>query len=132
MNAENPERLRPHPEERFAPEQQVFDLDAATRELEDEVRSDPSRLGRKTLYQHGPVTVALFLFPQGSSLPQHVANGLVTIQVIEGRLAIEARGQRHDLPAGRLLVPDPGIEHDVHATQASRMLLTVHLATEAT
>jgi quercetin dioxygenase-like cupin family protein len=71
--------------------------------------------------------VALFLFDQGAHMPQHVAEGVVTVHVLEGRLKMSAEGQSHELTAGQLLVLAPGVRHDVLAEEPTRMLLTVCL-----
>ena len=82
---------------------------------------------QKTLYRHGQSSLALFLFEQGSELREHRTNGTVFIQVLQGRLTVGAAGQRHDLPAGHVLVMSPGVPHDLFAEEATRMLLTVSL-----
>src|SRR5687767_3033207 len=126
------DRTRTHPTERFAPPAQSFDLDAAAAELSAE--ASPTVRGRrqKTLYRHGQSSLALFLFEPGSELREHRTNGTVFIQVLQGRLTVGAAGERHDLPAGRVLVLAPGIPHDLRAEELTRMLLTVSLQPPAT
>jgi quercetin dioxygenase-like cupin family protein len=125
--SEHNERLRPHPEKRFLPPQLQIDLEQVASRLQGEPSSENRKHRQETLYHHGPLTVALFLFDQGASLPQHVAEGVVTVHVLQGRLKMAASGQVHDLPAGSLLVLAPGVQHDVQAIEATRMLLTVCL-----
>jgi quercetin dioxygenase-like cupin family protein len=119
-------RLRPHPEERFGPPQHLIDWEAAARELAAE---PPHANGRrqKTLYRHGPMSVALFLFDAGAKFPEHRAEGVVTLQALSGRLTIQAEGEHHELAVGRMLVLAPLVKHSVAAEEASRMLLTVHM-----
>ena len=118
-------RLREHPDVRFAPPQHVIDLRAAAREL----AQTPSRRGHRqmALYRHGRITVALFTFDDGADLPEHVAAGAVTINVLDGRLRVRAGDVEHSLPAGNLLILAPGVRHAVHAEEPSTMLLQVHL-----
>ncbi len=82
---------------------------------------------QETIYRHGPVTVALFLFDAGARMIEHAAEGVVTIHVLDGRLKMSVEGQTHDLPAGQILVMAPGVKHDVFAELPTRMLLTVCL-----
>ncbi|HXE54799.1 MAG TPA: cupin domain-containing protein [Tepidisphaeraceae bacterium] len=117
-------RLRQHPDERFRASQHLIDLDAAAGRLAGETAS-PRGHRQETLYRHGNLTVALFLFEAGAGLAEHKADGVVTIQVLQGHIKINAEGQAHDLPAGRMLVLAPGVKHDVLAEQPSRMLLTI-------
>jgi quercetin dioxygenase-like cupin family protein len=132
QNDETTDRNRTHPTERFAPPAQAFDLDAAAAELTAE--ANPAVRGRrqKTLYRHGQSSLALFLFEPGSELREHRTNGTVFIQVLSGRLTVGAAGERHDLPAGRVLVMSPGVPHDLFAEEATRMLLTVSLQATST
>lgn len=121
------ERLREHPEQRFHLPQIAIDLEESVGKLQREAVSENRNHRQETLYRRGPLTVALFLFAAGASLPQHVAEGVVTVQVLRGRLKISAEGQVHDMPAGALLILSPGVRHGVEALEASRMLLTVCL-----
>ncbi|HZN66342.1 MAG TPA: cupin domain-containing protein [Tepidisphaeraceae bacterium] len=127
MTSGQPDRRRQHPTERFHPDQHPIDLGQAASRLLAEPPSGRRGQRQKTLYRHGPVTVALFLFDRGSHMPQHVAEGVVTVHVLEGRLKMSAEGQSHELTAGQLLVLAPGVRHDVLAEEPTRMLLTVCL-----
>lgn len=125
--SEQPDRLRQHPTERFYPTQHQIDLGEAAAQLLAEPQAHERAQRQKTLYRHGPATIALFLFERGAHMPQHVAEGVVTVHVLEGRLKMTAEGQTHDLTAGKLLVLAPGVQHDVFAEEPTRMLLTVCL-----
>jgi quercetin dioxygenase-like cupin family protein len=121
------DRMRKHPTERFDPAQQLIDLRAAAADLAAEATTAVPRHRQKTLIRYGHTTVALFHFTAGSSMPEHLAKGTITIHVLEGRMTVRAGDQTYDLPAGQILVLAPGVKHDLHAPEESRMLLTVHL-----
>jgi quercetin dioxygenase-like cupin family protein len=125
--SEQNERIRQHPDERFHPPQLQIDLEKVAAALLSEPLPENRNHRQETLYRHGLVTVALFLFDRGATLPQHAAGGVVTVQVLQGRLKMIAEGKTHDLPAGSLLALAPGVQHDVLATEPTRMLLTVCL-----
>jgi quercetin dioxygenase-like cupin family protein len=120
-------RPRPHPDDRFAAPAQAFDLDAIAAELSRETTAPHAGHRQKTLYRHGPSSLSLFVFEPGAALREHRTNGTVFIQVVRGRLTVQASGQRHDMPAGRVLVMSPGVPHDLHAEELTHMLLTVSL-----
>ncbi|MCA9903310.1 MAG: cupin domain-containing protein [Hyphomicrobiaceae bacterium] len=121
------DRLRTPPKERFRPAQHRFDLHEAAEALRTEQRPALHRHRQETLYKGGDATIALFVFEEGAGLPPHTAQGVVTIQTIEGHLRVTAKGETHDLPTNQLLILASGVEHDVHAHRASTMLLTVCL-----
>jgi quercetin dioxygenase-like cupin family protein len=128
------DRLREHPEERFRPAQHLCDLDQIAETLRREPLPAARNHRQQTLYKgpdtsNGPTTVALFVFEAGAKMPQHVAQGVVTIHTIGGRLRVLAEGQEHHLGVNQVLVLAPGVEHDVYAETDSRMLLTVCLET---
>jgi quercetin dioxygenase-like cupin family protein len=121
------DRTRPHPEQRFAPPAQAFDLEATAQAISREPSNLPQKQRQKTIYRYGNSTLALFLFEAGARMEEHRAQGTVFIHVLAGRLTVQALDQRHDLPAGQVLVMAPDVPHDLYAEQDSRMLLTVCL-----
>ena len=117
-------RLRPHPSKRFAPDEHVFDLKIAA----DELRAESSgQRGHKqiTLFKHGPSTLAMFMFDPGARLADHVVDGPVIMQTLSGHLSVTTDERSYALPAGTLLRLAPGVRHDVQASEASQMLMTV-------
>lgn len=120
------QRPRQPPGERFEHPDLQFDLEQAAAKLLAEPLGN-RRHRQETLYRHGPLTIALFIFEQGASLPRHMAKGVVTVQVLQGRIRMEVDSKAHNLPGGSLLVLSPGVQHDVQAIEPSRMLLTVCL-----
>ena len=121
------DRPRTHPDERFASLAQAFDLDASAAELAREATAGHAAHRQKVLYRHGNSSLALFLFEAGAELREHRTGGTVFVQVLRGRLTVNAGGERHELPAGRVLVMAPGVPHDVRAEEPTQMLLTVSL-----
>lgn len=125
--SESPDRLREHPEDRFSAPQHQIDLNEVARKLLAEPLQGRRMHRQETLYKHTSATIALFLFEKGASLPEHVAEGVVSVQVLEGKLRLNTQGKVHELSTGQLLVMAPGVKHDVYAEEPSRMLLTVCL-----
>ena len=131
MADQQSERLRQHPEPRFAAPWHQFNLDEVAAKLKLEFNAGEAGHRQETLYKRGPTSVSLFLFSRLTHLPPHRVNGVVTIHVLKGRLEVTAEGQAHDLQAGTLLVLAPDVQHDVEAREESQMLLTVNLETSA-
>ena len=130
MSSKPQDRIRTHPETRFEGSAHCIDLRAAIKKLLDEAQAAQRGHRQQTLYKSGPMTLAIFAFEKGSKLVDHVADGVVVIQVIEGELVVSTPERRHKLAAGKLLVLAPGVKHSVNAARAGQMLLTVHM-TEA-
>jgi quercetin dioxygenase-like cupin family protein len=125
--ARNHERLRQHPEGRFALPQVEIDLNATAARLRSEPRAGEAGHRQETLYKDGGLTVALFVFQRFTGLPEHRAAGTVNMHVLRGRIKITAEGQVHELGAGQMLIVAPGLKHAVAAQEESEMLVTVRL-----
>lgn len=120
------DRLRIHPEDRLASPVQAMDLAAAARALRGEPHAPIAGHRQIAVFRRGPVTVLLFVFEPEGFLKEHRTSGVVTIQVLGGRLQVSADEETHELGPGGLLALAPGIPHTVRALAASEMLLTVH------
>ncbi len=114
MNQPHPSRLRPHPIERFESSEHYFDLSQSSQALQNEAH--PAQGGHRqiTLYHYGSVTMVLFLFEAGSSLPEHIAEGLDTIHVLEGDLTVKTPAQTYEMSAGSIVVLNPGVSRSIH------------------
>jgi quercetin dioxygenase-like cupin family protein len=123
----NEPRLRPHPDERFAPQQIEIDLNGTAARLRAEPRTGERGHRQETLYHEGGLTIALFLFERFTHFPPHRAKGVINMHVLRGRLKITAEEQVHELHSGQMLVLAPGTEHAIAAEEESEMLLTVRL-----
>ena len=90
--------------------------------------SSPSANGHRqiTLVHKGPVRLVLFAFDKGGRLPEHQAQGWVTIHVLRGKLTVQTPDEQHELGEGRILALAPDVPHDVEAHAESDMLLGVY------
>ena len=126
-NSNSAARLREHPVTRFDGDHHVYDLQAIAEDLKNEPHAATHGHRQIALYHYGSVTTLLFAFDEGGGLEAHQANGVVSIHVLDGAITIGLAEHTHELSGGQMLVLSPNVRHDVRATQASRMLLTVHL-----
>ena len=105
-----------------------FDLDGEVRSL---WRENASRVGRnaKTLAKQDDFRIVLTVLKGGRRIQEHQAAGRISIQAVQGHIRVrigrESASEPIDLPAGRLLVLDRGVRHDVEALTDSAFLLTV-------
>jgi quercetin dioxygenase-like cupin family protein len=61
----------------------------------------------------------------GHRIPEHKAEGRISVQVLSGRIEFRAEGRSFDLRAGGLLALDRAVPHDVTALEESAFLLTI-------
>ena len=123
----SPDRPREAPADRFAAASLAFDLHAEAAALRTEQAASGKPHAQKTLFKHGGRTIALFVLSAGAVLPEHAANGTVSVQPVEGELMMSVSGEARRLGPGSLLVMAPGTRHDVRAAAPAVFLLQVSL-----
>jgi quercetin dioxygenase-like cupin family protein len=121
-------RLREHPVARGIGDSQTLDIAAALELLRAEEHPAVHGHRQVTLFHRPPLTLVLFAFDADGLLPEHVAQRMVSIQVIDGSLTVQAAGVDHVLEAQQILLLDAAVAHSVRAGRPSAMLLTVYQA----
>jgi quercetin dioxygenase-like cupin family protein len=103
----------------------AFDLaeqiDALTGE---EAYRRSGRAGR-TLAKSGRFRLVLTAMAAGNEIGTHQADSPMTLQVVRGALRFRTDGQEYTLGEGQVLFFGPGEAHDIRATEASALLLTL-------
>ncbi len=109
--------------------------------LEFDLRSQVELLRSEEAYAHGHNSKTLAKYPDfrvvltvikaGASIHAHTAAGRISVQAIMGHIRMHVGEKLLDLPAGRLLVLDKNVRHDVQAVDDSAFVLTVAWPREA-
>lgn len=120
-------RLRPRPAERFAGPEHRIELASALGALRSEAHDGKDRHRQITVFRKGPLRLVLFAFEAGGRLAAHHAPGFVVIHALRGTVRVRTPNETHELTAGRILVLDPEVVHDVEAHEEADILLTVSL-----
>ena len=102
------------------------------RELQ-QLQSEPrwqSGHSAKTLVKYDGLRVVLIALKARSTIPEHHAEGQISIQSVVGHIRVRAHGRSFELRPGGLLALDRGVPHDVDAMEESAFLLTIARPTE--
>lgn len=83
------------------------------------------RYGAKTLARYPDLRVVLIAFEAGARMERHQAKSRVSVQVLEGHVALALSEQSVELRAGGVLVIAPDVPHDVEAREQSAILVTL-------
>lgn len=88
---------------------------------------EPSPGGRRarTLIKNGLIRATLVTVAAGAEIPEHQADGPITVQPLQGRLQFSAAGNTHDIGPGQLLSLGAGVRHAVASASGATFLLTV-------
>ena len=79
----------------------------------------------RTLIKYDDLRVVLMALKAGSHIPEHKANGRISVQVLSGHIRLNASGRAFDLLPGSLLALDEREPHDLEALDESAVLLTI-------
>jgi quercetin dioxygenase-like cupin family protein len=79
----------------------------------------------RTLIKYDDLRVVLMALKAGSRIPEHKANGRMSVQVLSGHIRLNASGRAFDLRPGSLLALDQRAPHDLEALDESAVLLTI-------
>lgn len=101
-----------------------FDLAAEIEKLRREPAYETGR-NAKTMVKYEDFRIVLTAIKGGTRIQEHHSAGRISVQAVAGHIRMRALGREFDLPQGRLLVLDRGVQHDVEALEDSAFLLTV-------
>jgi quercetin dioxygenase-like cupin family protein len=79
----------------------------------------------RTLIKYDDLRVVLMALKDGARIPEHKANGRISVQVLSGHIRINASGRAFDLLPESLLALDERAPHDLEALDESAVLLTI-------
>jgi quercetin dioxygenase-like cupin family protein len=102
----------------------LLDLGQIVTELHGASARGQSRRGI-TLVKQGGMSLVLTHLHSGAILQEHAARGAATVQVLDGHVRLEIGDESLDVPAGRLVAFNAGVQHSVEALAESTLLLTL-------
>jgi quercetin dioxygenase-like cupin family protein len=126
--SEDDDRLRKHPKDRFSAHVRHLSLAEEFDDLLDEPRGEIDNHRQISLVKRHGLSLILFYFERGGTLPEHDTDGEVSIHVLDGELKVGTPDGYERVASGELLILAPDVEHDVEAVEATEMLLTIGVA----
>lgn len=79
----------------------------------------------RTLVREPDLRIVLVVMKAGARMAEHRAKDTASIHALAGHVRLRLPETVADLPAGRLLVLERGLLHDVEAVEESSFLLTL-------
>jgi len=79
----------------------------------------------RTLMKYDDFRVVLTVLRSGIRIAEHQTEGRISIQLLTGRIRLNAAGRTFDLRPGSLVALDQGEPHDLEAVDDSAFLLTI-------
>jgi quercetin dioxygenase-like cupin family protein len=103
----------------------TLDLPAILGSMKQEATWRMARRNAMTLVKQPVFRVVLVALQAGAEIGAHETEGPITVQAIEGRLAIHVAADEFVLRTGQLLILGAGLRHTIHAQEDSAFLLTL-------
>ena len=103
----------------------TLDLPAILGNMKQEASWQTGRRNAMTLVKQPVFRVVLVTLQAGAEIGAHETEGPVTVQALEGRLAIEVGAEQFALSAGQLLILRSGLRHGIRAQDEAAFLLTL-------
>jgi quercetin dioxygenase-like cupin family protein len=103
----------------------AFDLAGETASLKQEASWQRGDRNARTLVEDPGFRLVLTVLKSGAQMREHRAAGWVSVQALEGHLRLEAGEHIADLPAGQMVVLEPGLLHSVEALAEAAFLLSI-------
>ena len=98
----------------------------------DQVRSESkwkeSDRNSITIFKSDKMRIVLLGLHKGAELTTHTANGIISVQVLEGKIKFVAEPQTATLQKGQMIVLHEKIPHSVAALEESFFLLTLAMS----
>jgi quercetin dioxygenase-like cupin family protein len=101
-----------------------FDLPAEIHRLQAETTWSTGHNAR-TLIKYDDFRVVLTALQAKVRIPEHKADGRISVHVLTGHIQLRASGRTFSLRPGGLLAIDQGVPHGVEALEESAFLLTI-------
>ncbi len=105
--------------------QVTIDLDSFTKQIRNEKAWKESDRNAITVFKTDGLRILLIALHKDAEMVKHKADGLISLQVLEGQIQFTTEEQSVELSSGQLLALHKGIPHSVLAKEETIFLLTL-------
>jgi quercetin dioxygenase-like cupin family protein len=102
-----------------------IDLPIFMEQIKKETPWKDSKRNAITVFKTNGLRIVLIALHKGSEMARHIADGIISVQVLEGQLQFNTDRQSLELNKGQMLALHERIPHSVKAIQESIFLLTL-------
>ncbi len=109
----------------------TMDLNKLIEQVRTETTWKDSDRNSITIFKSNNMRIVLLGLHEGAELKTHTANGILSVQVLEGHLQFTANGQTIDRQKGEMLALQKQVPHSVLAIKETFFLLTLAMSQPA-
>ena len=104
-----------------------IDLKKFIKQLKEEESWLNNKRNSITVFKSDSMRIVLIGLHMDSELPEHTADGMISVQALEGHIVFRAGGEEVKLVEGKMVTLHEKIPHSVTAIEDSIFLLTMAL-----
>ena len=108
-----------------------MDIPQFIQQLKAEATWQTSDRNAMTVYKTNGLRIVLIALHEDAILKEHTADGIISLQVLEGEIIFSAGGQSVTISKGQMIALHKGLPHSVKAINESVFLLTLTTSLEA-
>ena len=102
-----------------------IDLPSFIRQIKDESSWKDGKRNAITVFKTNGLRIVLIALHEGTEMARHIAEGIISVQVLEGRIQFNTDGQSVELASGQMLALHERVPHSVLAMKETIFLLTL-------
>lgn len=102
-----------------------IDLPFFMEQIKKETSWKDSKRNAITVFKTNGLRIVLIALHKGSEMARHIADGIISVQVLEGQLQFNTDQQSLELNKGQMLALHERIPHSIKAIQETFFLLTL-------
>jgi quercetin dioxygenase-like cupin family protein len=102
-----------------------MDLNAFKHEVKNESTWAESDRNSVTIFKSETMTIVLIAMHKNAELKTHKADGVISVQVLEGKIEFNTDQQSTQIEKGQMIILQENIMHNVSAMMESCFLLTL-------
>jgi quercetin dioxygenase-like cupin family protein len=106
----------------------TIDLPLFAEQIKQESSWKDSDRNAITVFKTNGLRIVLIALHEGAEMTRHTANGIISLQVLEGQLQFNTGTQSVELNKGQMLALHERIPHSVRAIKETTFLLTLTTA----
>ncbi len=103
----------------------TIDLPSFIKQVKEESSWKDKDRNAITVFKTNGMRIVLIALHAGAEMKTHTADGIISIQVIDGRMKFNADNRSVELNKGQILALHKGIQHSVLAVEETLFLLTL-------
>ena len=107
----------------------TIDLPALLKQVKEESSWKDSKRNAITVFKTNSFRIVLIALHEGAEMARHIADGIISVQVLEGEIQFNTDLQSVQLTQGQMLTLHERIPHSVLALKETIFLLTLSFTT---